>query len=253
MLSDQESEIVQALKQYDTDENGKIDPSELAAILQDVVKERKSKQSLKWLLMGSTFALVILLLSVFSMTLAVVNLTREIDTDDSSNQLVSTEMGEMLSTRSMGGGGTLLELNMVGSDDNTSLRRALQSTESSCVGQLSRTSVEEAWKEATERNTQVRVQIHSVLRMNVLVDTTHARTSTRGDTDLYAGLSVSLVPGISSLKSLPYGSLNRYRVGDTIIENCPLKIHFSQAPACTLALLSSQRRPDVDSFLVVPK
>jgi hypothetical protein len=87
-------------KKYDTDGDNYIDAQELARITADMlIQNRNEKKHLKWALIASLAAVVILLCSTFATSWATAVLSRKVTTNDNTGDLISEETGWTVATR----------------------------------------------------------------------------------------------------------------------------------------------------------
>jgi hypothetical protein len=75
-------------KKYDTDGDNHIDSQELARITADMTQSKTEKRHLKWALIGSLAAVVVLLCSTFATSWAAASLLRKVNTNDNTGDLI---------------------------------------------------------------------------------------------------------------------------------------------------------------------
>jgi hypothetical protein len=87
-------------KKYDTDGDNYIDAQELARITADMlIQNRNEKKHLKWALIASLAAVVVLLCSTFATSWAAASLSRKVNANDNTGDLINEETGKTAATR----------------------------------------------------------------------------------------------------------------------------------------------------------
>jgi hypothetical protein len=86
-------------KKYDADGDNHIDSQELARVVADMMKNKAEKRHLKRALIGSLAAVVVLLCSTFATSWAAASLSRKVNANDNTGDLINEETGKTAATR----------------------------------------------------------------------------------------------------------------------------------------------------------
>lgn len=91
------TDVEQKVRVYDKDGDGQIDVNEVFTIVEDVMKERNQKSMLKKFLIGSGALFILVLAANAGLMVAVLRLTREVESDGSGH-LVNSKTGQTVIT-----------------------------------------------------------------------------------------------------------------------------------------------------------